>query len=359
MKTKGKKEEYFSLNAGIEHQELEAIIADSIDAIIIFGLDKKIMSWNKGAELLYGYTRKEALTMTFDALFSKNVLEENEKNFTNIAKGIPLKLFETKCITKDGRILDIWLSITCLVNYQEKISAFVSTVRDITEQKRLIEKNQYLAQEIIRAQEEERKRIAQGIHDDLGQSLVALKMFLLTNASDVIKENPVLKEKVYEMQKNIDQIIEKARKISHELLPLNLKYIGLPRAIQQLIKMSGVDKNITVRFIHRNIRKIKLDSIDIILYRIVQESLNNIIKHSQASLVTITLSYKKGQLVLRIRDNGKGIPLSSNKLGLEGIGISIMRERARLINAEFRIESLPQKGTVVKVYLPINERKTS
>ncbi len=350
---------YFSLNGGMEHQELEAIIADSNDAIVVYDLDKKIMSWNKGAALLYGYTRKEALRMHFNALVPKGFLEENEKSFENIAKGIPVKLFETKRITKDGRVLDVWVSISCLVNYQGKTGAFVTTVRDITEQKLIIEKNRYLTQEIIRVQEEERKRIAQGIHDDLGQSLVALKMLLLAHASDVIKESPVLKEKVGEMQKNIDDIIEKARRLSHELIPPSLKYVGISRAIKGLIKMYEGNQDITIRFIHRNIRKIKLDSVDVILYRIVQESLNNSIKHARATRVTITLLYKKGKLMLRIHDNGKGIPLLSGKPGREGIGIAIMRERARLINAEFRIDSSPKKGTAVTVTVPITEKNSS
>lgn len=351
---------HFNLNGGMEHQEFEAVMADSNDAIVVYDLATKILSWNKGAELLYGYTRKEALGLYLSDLVKKGCLCENIKSFTKIAKGIPVRLFETRHTTKNGRVLDVWVSISCLVNYRGRTGAFVTTVRDMTEQKMLMEKNRYLTREIIRAQEEERNRIAQGIHDDLGQSLVALKMFLLAKTSAFVNESPLLKEKMCQMQKNIDEIIEKARRLSHELIPPGLKYVGLPRAIKGLIKMYDGDQNSTIRFVCRNMRNVKLDSVDIILYRIVQECLSNITKHSKATLITIALLYKKGTVTLRINDNGKGMSLpTSSKPGREGIGIAIMQERARLINAEFRIESLPEKGTTVTVTLPIAEGESA
>ncbi|MFC1808572.1 ATP-binding protein [Candidatus Omnitrophota bacterium] len=350
---------YLSLNGGMEHQELEAVIADSNDAIIIFSLEKKIMSWNRSAKLLYGYTKKEALQMQLQKLVPKDSLKENLDSFEKILKGIPVKLFETKHQAKNKRRIHVWMSISALVNHQEETGAFIVTVHDVTDRKLIMENNQFLTQEIIRTQETERRRIAEGIHDDLGQSLVALKMFLLAHASDVIREGPMFKGKVDEMKKNIDDIIEKARRISHELLPPNLKHIGLSSAIKNLIKMFAGNKKITACFIEQNVRKANLETIDIALFRIVQECLNNIIKHARATRVSVTLLYKKGILKLKVYDNGRGFRANKKRGMREGVGLAIMRERARLINAKVDITSSPQKGTTVIVTLPVAERNDS
>lgn len=348
---------YCSLNSTVTHQELQAIIADSNDALVVYDKNKKILQWNKGARNLYGYTQKEARTLHYIDLVARAYVRENKELFQNITDGIPVKLFETKHRTKQGALIDVWVSISCLDVYYGNEKTFVMTVRDFTEDKQLIVKNQFLAQEIIRVQERERRRIAEDIHDDLGQSLVALKMFFLAHAVDVLKANPVLGGKVTEIQNNIDDIIEKARRLSHELLPPTFKYIGISRAIQGLVQTFSKHKKISIVFRHRNIQKVRMGEREIVLYRIIQESLNNIMKHAEATRVKINLSHNERATTLRIEDNGKGLTQFSRKRGLHGVGISIMRERARLINADFSISSKSSKGTRIIVTLPNQERK--
>jgi PAS domain S-box-containing protein len=336
-------------------QELEAVIRDSIDAIIVCAIDAKILSWNKGAKKLYGYSKKEARAMYFNDLVDPSSVEENLEIFKNIVGGIPIKLFKTDHLTKDKRILNVWVSVSRLINSEGRTGAFVITVHDNTEAKRLMESNRYLAQAIIQAHEEERKRIAQGIHDDLGQSLVALKMFFVAHTIDVMKGTPVLKEKVSEIQTSIDEIIEKARHLSHELFSPGIQYAGLVPAIKKLIKMYADNKKISIRFVHRNMSKVSAQKDDVVLYRIVQESLSNSLKHAKATSIKISLSYAKGLLTLKIHDNGKGFQSPPEQLRMKGagVGIAIMRERAQLINADFKIESSPKNGTTVIVTHPI------
>jgi signal transduction histidine kinase len=215
-----------------------------------------------------------------------------------------------------------------------------------------LNQNKELTQRIILAQEEERSRIAQEIHDVFGQALIALKIFIVTTRSDLADPDPALKEAYKRVEDELNSIIDKARDLSHELSPPSLKYIGLIAAINKTIRSLKYDQHLKITFTHKNVDDITFDSNNIIIYRIAQEALTNIIKHAHATEVTIKMVYAHDRLSLEIRDNGKGF-VCKKRPQANGLGIDLMRERAELIKGTVSVVSRPQKGTTVKLIVPV------
>ena len=215
------------------------------------------------------------------------------------------------------------------------------------------------SQQLIASQESERKRIAADLHDSIGQRLIVINnlALMLLRALDPARTPPKDAETLKEINTEASQAIEEARGISYNLRPFQLDRLGLNKAIEALIRT--VSNASGIRF------DSKLDDIDdlfseelrINFYRIVQESLNNIMKHSQATHVKILLRRNGSVLTLTIEDNGKGLkpgyrPATGDQ---NGFGLTGMAERARLLGGTFHIRPAHEHGTVTVVEIPIQE----
>ncbi len=206
--------------------------------------------------------------------------------------------------------------------------------------------------------EEERTRIAREIHDDMGQALTVLKIDLSWLNNRLAKNQEALRDKTKSMQALIDETIQTVHKVSEDLRPGILDDFGLPAAIEwnaeEFEKRTGIKcKPI---FCPKEFDLCKEKSTA--LFRIVQESLTNIIRHANATEVEINLSKKKGIIVLEIQDNGKGITEAAitnpRSFGLIGI-----RERAHSLGGEVDIAGIRDAGTRLTVRMPISEREDS
>ncbi|MBF0408081.1 MAG: PAS domain S-box protein [Candidatus Riflebacteria bacterium] len=336
-----------------DQQQLVTIVEDSSDAVTVFDLKGNIIAWNRTSEEIYGYSASEALKMTIFDLTPSGLENETMNLLNDINSGLPVKPFETRRLAKNGNTVDVRLNVARLI-HNKKAAAFVVTERDVSEYNRWLTSVKELPQRIILAQEEERRRISQEIHSDLGQSLLSLKMLISLSASELAEDDSHLNN-LFELFKiHLSSIINKARNLSHELAPPSLKYIGLVEAIKKLIGCAKYDKNLKIQFFHRNIGVLNSESRDIIVYRIIQESLNNIFKHAQATKVRIKAIYHNSVFSLEICDNGKGFDYSCKKRS-GGLGLDLMKEQVMLICGNLNIESKPGKGTRIRITIPINE----
>jgi signal transduction histidine kinase len=192
--------------------------------------------------------------------------------------------------------------------------------------------------EIINIQEDERKRIAQDLHDDVGNSLAALKNLLIHNKGQ------------FNIEKEIDNIIEDVRDISHNLTPVNFEEYALNEIVKQTV--NKFQNHPSIQFDYDDAGEvIKLKSVtELVIYRIINELITNIIKHSHATQVLIQLIYQEESLVLMVEDNGVGI---KNKETAQkgGLGLSNIKHRVEFINAKITIESDP-KGTLIIIEIP-------
>ncbi|MFA4917597.1 MAG: histidine kinase [Syntrophales bacterium] len=232
------------------------------------------------------------------------------------------------------------------------------TMQNITEYKRVLEKlessreqlrnlSSYLQSSI----ENERKRAAREIHDDLGQSLMALKMDISWIKSRLPNDNIPLLNKHKSMDETITHTIKSVKRIVANLRPGPLEDLGLIAAVEWQIADFQNRTGIKYRF-HNDLEKIILDTDRAVaIYRILQESLTNIIRHASASEVDITLLIQDGKVILKIADNGVGIP-EDKITNSKSIGLIGMHERAGFFGGEIKIKGIPGKGTIVDVIIP-------
>jgi signal transduction histidine kinase len=207
---------------------------------------------------------------------------------------------------------------------------------------------------LIQAQEQERHRIARELHDDLGQALALTKVTLDELIFDELTPGPdeSLKIALTDLSHQISTISNTAREISHGLYPTQLEYLGLPGALKRLCDELGKRKNISIHLTIGNLPDQLQPSISLSLYRIAQETVHNIITHSQAKNVKVELGANDTRISLRIIDDGIGFD-PSHEAG--GLGLESMRERVRVMGGFINISSFPSSGTRIEVRVPFRE----
>lgn len=236
--------------------------------------------------------------------------------------------------------------------FQSEPGRFALLFEDYTERKQIEEQITALPSRIIQAQEEERKFISQEIHDDFGQMLIALKFYLVNNSSHLMKQYPELQRLSDGLKEKINEIAEKARQFSHSLAPPDLNHVGLINAVKNMLSTTERD-DLSIKFIHRKLKKANLKSKEIIIYRIIQEALSNVIKHSKAKNVDINLYLRKDKIFLSIKDNGIGFDLKEITKSNRSLGLVIMRERTKLIDGNLKIKTRPGAGTQISLSAPV------
>ncbi|MBF0502085.1 MAG: sensor histidine kinase [Candidatus Riflebacteria bacterium] len=266
-----------------------------------------------------------------------------------------IQSFQTRRLAKNGRLMNTWHKITRLLRTRN-IVPLVTAANDLSGPDQGLVAVAEMPQRIIMAQEKERTRISEEIHSDFGQSLILLKMFIVTAATTLDEVNPKVKLLLEEIKNQVTGIIKNARDLSHRLAPPSLKHLGLVQAIKKMIESTRHQDCPRIHFIHRYMGRVDFTTENIIIYRIVQEALNNIFKHAEATSVRIVAMARESTFSLTISDNGKGF--SPSKINhSDGLGLDLMQEQVSLIHGSLRIESQIGKGTTIKVTIPINKQE--
>ena len=203
---------------------------------------------------------------------------------------------------------------------------------------------------IFDAQEKERSRIAKDLHDGIGQQISAIKLLLQNIAFKILEVSPKLDKDLSKISLMITDVGDETRSISHQMMPKSLTQLGLVDALQDIIDKSFDGNSIMCKFEHYNLNTRLPQNIEIGLYRIAQELINNILKHSKATKVDIQLMKIDDNCIFIVQDNGQGMPTDNKK---EGIGIMNITNRLRTINGNLNMESHSHTGTIatIKIYL--------
>jgi signal transduction histidine kinase/ligand-binding sensor domain-containing protein len=222
---------------------------------------------------------------------------------------------------------------------------------------------QAFSRELIASQEGERRRIAAELHDSLGQRLIIinnLALFLLRPKGKVGSEEERL-ETIEEIREEASQAIEETRAISYALRPFQLDRLGLTKAIQALTKTAAHAAQMEITAEVDDIDEAFDEELRINFYRIVQEALNNVVKHSGATQGKVVVRRMKSSVVLTVSDNGKGLPSEPRNInaGPGGFGMTGMRERATLLKGTMQIKSDPGVGTILTIEFPVGVRQLS
>jgi signal transduction histidine kinase len=214
------------------------------------------------------------------------------------------------------------------------------------------------ARRLIESQEAERKRIAGDLHDSLGQNLLIAKnqLFLVQEmAADAATQC-----KLHQVADSVGAALEEARSISHQLRPFQLERLGLTKAIGSMLKQTSDSTNIPIESRIESVDGLLPAESELMLYRILQEALSNIVKHADASEVLVTIQLRARQVRMVVQDDGRGF--DANKLlnagePMQGLGLAGFQERTHLLGGQFRCRSSPGHGTALTFEIPLRETK--
>jgi PAS domain S-box-containing protein len=264
--------------------------------------------------------------------------------------GLPCEL-EYRSLRPDGTIR--WIHARGKGHYDEdgKPLCMVGVVFDVTERKDAERERAELSRRLINAQEQERARLAREIHDDFSQRLEVLANELEL-VRRIIGESPMeAGERLLQLQTSVAKIGVDLHGLSHRLHSSILEYLGLTPAVRSYCAAIAKQYQIQIE-VRQNVPRALPREIALCLFRIVQEGIRNVIKHSRASRVDVLLEGGDQVVSLTISDNGVGFELSSS-FASGGIGIISMRERARMLGGTFDLLSQPAQGTQISVTVPI------
>jgi hypothetical protein len=348
----------------LSEERFRSVAETASDAIITINSQGEIVFWNHAAESMFGYSAEEATGQTLPVMmpqrFRKNHKNGLERAVSTGKSRIIGKTVEMVGCGKDGRDFPIELSLAKGKTTEGVF--FTGIVRDITDRKRAEEEIRHLSQQLIRAAEEERKRLARDLHDELGQALTALHFSMEAMHDSLPAEMKAQKGTCDELIRQVEELGDSIRSLSSELRPDMLDDLGLIPTLQWYIKdfvkrVGGLEIDFQAIGIKQRLEA----EIEIVLYRCLQEALNNIAKHAKAKHVSVLLTCSHPKLIFTIKDDGVGfeqaereVPAGARK---QPIGLLGMRERVVSVGGTIDIRSSKGKGTVIRAELPFSFRE--
>jgi PAS domain S-box-containing protein len=378
---------------------LAAIVDSSDDAIISKSLDGVITSWNKSAEQLLGYSVSEAVGQHIFLIIPDDRRDEEITILDKLKRGERVNHFETVRRRKDGTMIDLSLTISPVKDGTGKVIGASKVARDITESKRIeralreseerlrklsddlegkvqVRTRQLqrrnaevldqagqlreLSGRLLKTQDDERRHIARELHDSAGQLISALGMNL-AGINQHAGGNPTLAKALDDTQNLLQQLNKEIRTTSYLLHPPLLDDNGLRHAIEWYMEGLSERSDLNIDLdVSENFGRLP-ENLELAIFRIVQEALTNIHRHSGSKTGTIRLSRDNGRVLLEIQDHGRGISvekLAAIKAQRTGVGIAGMRERVLHLKGELDIQS-NDGGALISVTLPLDPRSAS
>jgi len=253
------------------------------------------------------------------------------------------------------RLVGICQDITERKQVEQQLRAANAALAGELKERTLAEKEiQALTARLITAQEEERKRLARELHDDLSQQIATLSIAASNLKKDIASEDTEAQAQSERIQQKLVQLAEGVRRLSHNLHPAVLEYSGLGAALQSYCYEFSTLTGITVSFRAEGSLERLAASVALCLYRIAQEALQNVLKHAQIDHAQLTVTRSAESVCMTVSDAGVGIDLLGARIS-QGLGLVNIKERTRLVNGTLRIESQPNQGTTLNVTVPISD----
>ncbi len=288
----------------------------------------RFLDVNESFTRLTGYRREEITGLTVNELkvFHSPLQRESE-----LARHGRFENLNLQIRTKEGKIRDTLASaeVIDLIGEQCVLEMFA----DVSERRRL-------EREVLEAAAREQRRIGQELHDDLGQQLTAVAAFAEMIEEKLEAGDSTLHKYAFQMNKMLREARESARRLSHQLSPVSIPGPSLSIALERLA--ARTEKAFGIRCSLRGGGAEVADDVAFQLYRIAQEAINNAVKHAAPQTVTIDFARRKSRVVLRIEDDGKGIPENAAAVG--GWGLRTMQYRADVIGASLEVKRRSRKG---------------
>ena len=355
-----------------ENQRLALIAQQTADAMMIHDLNGNISFWNAAAQKIFGYAPQDIIGKSASTLIPAGQERDLAQNMRAINDKRHVENHDTQRTARDGRIIDVSISAAPLIDPStNEVIGDICSMRDITERKHAeiaerkaldaeykLEENRQLTHLIQTHIEDERRSLARELHDELGQYVTAIKTFAVAIANKTREKAPDVEASAQTIVAAANHIYDGMHNIISQLRPGSLDNLGLVETLKDMVNnVQKQQPNLQINLnLSGNLNELG-ESLNINIYRIVQESINNIIKHAQANQVDIKLAITKaGALELSIKDDGIGMNIDlvdqTNHFGLLG-----MRERVQGFKGSFQVDSNlndqnTDNGTTINISIP-------
>jgi PAS domain S-box-containing protein len=339
----------------VSEQKYRYLFENASDAIWVQDVNGLFVDGNRAFERVTGFKREELIGVQLAKFLSDESLALAREVRNKLINGEEFEQpYEQQFYIKDGTVKTVKMSTNAIME-GGRISGFEHVARDVTTEKQQQENVRAYIQQITRAQEEERKRIARDLHDDVSPDILILIQKLDNLTASPRLKSATVKENLEGVRSQAVKALEALRSCAQGLRPRIIDDLGLAAALDWIAEGLEKDQKIKVRVEAESIDRGLSPETQIVLFRIAQEALNNIRKHAQASRVTIKVKSESDYVLMTITDNGQGFKVpprfedmvSAGRLGLMG-----MYERSRLLDGSLKIKSTPGKGTELTVRLP-------
>ena len=340
-------------------EQYRTLVERANDAIIIIQ-DEKTVYRNPTYENLLGFRVNETTDQSFLDFVVPEDRETVRQHYYKRLQGeqVPDE-YEVRLMPRSGEPVTMEVK-PCVIEYKGA-SATMVVMRNVTERRRMENALERMRSRLLNLLESERSKISRVLHDTIGQNISILD-FNLATIVEMLEETS--RERISGLIENMRGVIretgDKLRDISSGLHPRLVQELGLVAGVHNLIDRfqgaTGIEVHSSIQ-----INELHIDeSVEVNLYRIVQEALTNIVKHSKCSSVQFEMSVEDGRLGVMVKDNGTGFSLkdvSQRDIEQRGMGLFIMEERAKAIGGRLRIQSEPDQGTELQVEVAVTEER--
>jgi PAS domain S-box-containing protein len=316
-------------------ERLQKTIQTAMDGFARCSADWRIVETNDALCEMLGYACEELRSLALRDLEVGATNEQLERREEQLREHGFAHWF-SRLKRRDGGILEVEISM------RRDGPEHFGFIHDLSEQRRL-------EREVLQISEEERRRFGYELHDSLGQQLTAIELMSHTLARELKEKAPIHSKAAYQIAEFTRQTIAQTRQLAHGLAPVALEGGGLARALADLASVTS-NAGVACEFAGAPAAQIADLTVATHLYRMAQEAVNNALRHGRATHISIRCSDLANGTELRIEDDGRGF--ATKQAGKAGMGLDVMRHRARLIGAQFSVDSRRGKGTRIMCFLP-------
>ncbi|MEX2493220.1 MAG: PAS domain-containing sensor histidine kinase [Nitrospirales bacterium] len=348
---------------------LHSVVQSTDEGIISLNGQGEVMLWNKGAETLFGFSEGEMQGQPLERIIPERFRLAFHAAINRASqiggKIIPEEMRELTGLRKDGSEFPLDLSLGYW--HQGREIFFMGIVRDITARKQAekvlrqreseLQQNQEelraLGAQLISVQEDERRRLSRELHDDMNQQLAMVAIHIQSAQRSLSQSDPMQKT-LQHLHEEVSSLSDHVRRLAYQLHPSILDDLGLVVALRSFIEDFSTWEHISITFHPQDVRPTLSQDIALCVYRVTQECLRNVAKHALADRVSVEVKGLEAGLQLVIKDNGKGFTPEAVRSGNHGLGLIGMKERIRVVQGTFEVESSAGKGTTITAWIPLS-----
>ncbi len=346
---------------------VRALVENLLRAILVIDQTGKIVMVNAALEKMFGYHRDEMLGQTLEILLPARLRDDHAIFRSGYFKAPSTRLMgagrEIVGRRKDGsefpaqvslshiQISNAPLAVAFLIDRTEQRRTEAALAESETALRFSDQQLQKFTASLLTAQEEERERLAGELHDDLNQRLAALAIKAGTLEQQLPPDSRILRREIQGFRLAVDQLSEDVRTLAHELHPSVLNHVGLAKALRSYCDEFSKSRDVRIRYRQRDMPDDLSHEVALCLYRVAQEALANVARHSGVKAASVLLAGAGGRVHLAVHDDGVGFdPLTAHA----GLGLISMRERVRLVGGTLTIKTHPGQGSRIEASVPLS-----